>query len=123
MARLICTIVIIGIALMCVLAEEDKYDDKYDGIDIVEILVNNELRYQYYNCFMGTEPCVTEDQKYFNSIISEAVQTQCSKCTEKQKLMLEVGINWYKKNQPEEWNRFMEKVTEDIKKKAEKNND
>ncbi|KAL6421723.1 hypothetical protein ACFW04_010941 [Cataglyphis niger] len=123
MARLICTVAIIGIALMCILAEEDKYDDKYDGIDMLEILLNNELRYQYYNCFMEIGPCVTEDMKYFSTIIREAVQTQCRKCTEKQKLMLEVGMNWYTKYQPEEWNRFIEKIAEDIKKTAEKNND
>ncbi|XP_070155024.1 ejaculatory bulb-specific protein 3-like [Polyergus mexicanus] len=122
MARLLCTIAIIGIALMCVLAKEDKYDDKYDNIDILEILNNNKLRKQYYNCFMGITPCITADSKFFNKIIGEALQTQCRKCTEKQKYMLEEIIDWYRKNEPESWNRFVEKTLEDIKRKAGENN-
>ncbi|XP_050465055.1 ejaculatory bulb-specific protein 3-like [Cataglyphis hispanica] len=121
MARLICIVAIIGFALICAFAEEDKYDDKYDNIDIIEILLNDKRRSEYYNCFMETGPCVTEEEKYFNSHISEAIQTQCSKCTEKQKFMLEVVMNWYKKNQPEKWNQLFEKTAEDIK-NALKNN-
>lgn len=67
MARLICTIAIIGIALMCVFAEE-KYDDKYDNIDVHAILANDKLRDQYYECFMATGPCVTADAKFFSSM-------------------------------------------------------
>lgn len=67
MARLICTIAIIGIALMCVLAEEEKYDDKYDNIDVNEILGNDKQRELYYKCFMGTGPCATADAKFFSS--------------------------------------------------------
>ncbi|KMQ86242.1 odorant-binding protein a10 [Lasius niger] len=118
MARLICTIAIISIALMCVLAEEEKYDDKYDNVDPVAILANDKLRQQYYNCFMAIGPCVTADQKFFNELISEAFQTQCKKCTEKQKYMLDTISDWYTKNQPEKWNRFIAKSIEDMKKKA-----
>lgn len=64
MARVI-SIVIIGIALMCVLAEEQFYSDQYDHIDPKEILDNDKLREQYYQCFMGSGPCVTADAKFF----------------------------------------------------------
>ncbi|KAL6446458.1 hypothetical protein ACFW04_001194 [Cataglyphis niger] len=110
MVRLICTITIIGIALIYVLAEEDKYDDKYDNIDTLEILNNDKLREQYYKCFMEIAPCVTADSKFFSKIFSEAFQTQCKKCTEKQKNMLEIIIDWYTKNQPEQWNRLLRRV-------------
>lgn len=71
MARLIYTIAIIGIALMCVLAEEEKYEDKYDDIDVHEILENVKLREQYYKCFMATGPCVTADEKFFSSMFTK----------------------------------------------------
>lgn len=58
----------------------------------------------------------------FTEIFSEAFQTQCRKCTEKQKHMLEVTIDWYTKNEPEQWKQFVEKSLEDIKKKARENN-
>ncbi|GAB1860002.1 Chemosensory protein [Camponotus japonicus] len=118
MARLICTIAIIGIALMCVLAEEEKYEDKYDDIDVHEVLENVKLREQYYKCFMATGPCVTADQKFFSKIVSEAFQTKCKLCTEKQKYMLDEISEWYTKNDPEKWNAFIAKTLEDMKKKA-----
>lgn len=72
MARLICTIAIIGIALMCVLAQkEEKYEDKYDDIDVHEVLQNVKLREQYYKCFMATGPCVTADAKFFSSMFTK----------------------------------------------------
>ncbi|XP_072759633.1 ejaculatory bulb-specific protein 3-like [Anoplolepis gracilipes] len=117
MARLICMIAIIGIALMCVLAEENMYDDKYDDVNVSEVLANDKLREQYYNCFMDIGPCVTADAKYFTNIVDEAIQTQCRKCTEKQKNMLDQVSDWYTKNQPEKWNRLIAKSIENIKKK------
>lgn len=67
MARLSYAVTIIGIALMCVLAEE-LYSDQYDGIDTMSILTNEKLRMEYYNCFMGTSPCVTADAKFFKGM-------------------------------------------------------
>ncbi|EFN72617.1 Putative odorant-binding protein A10 [Camponotus floridanus] len=118
MARLICTIAIISIALMCVLAEEEKYEDKYDDIDVHEILQNAKLREQYYKCFMVTGPCVTADAKFFNKILSEALQTKCKLCTEKQKYMLDELSDWYTKNEPAKWDALVAKSLENMKKKA-----
>lgn len=67
MARFIAIVAIVGIALMCVLAEE-KYDDQYDDIDVTQILENDKIRAQYYECFMGTSPCKTADARFFKGI-------------------------------------------------------
>lgn len=67
MIRLNCTVALIGIALLCVLAEE-IYTDQYDYIDVKNILDNEKLRLQYYNCYMETGPCLTADAKYFRGI-------------------------------------------------------
>jgi len=45
----------------------------------------------------------------FLEFIGEAVRTNCKKCTEKQKVILARVIDWYKKNQPDQWNVFVEK--------------
>ncbi|XP_020296969.1 ejaculatory bulb-specific protein 3-like [Pseudomyrmex gracilis] len=118
MTRLITYVVaIIGIALMCVLAEEEKYTDKYDDVDVSSILANEKLRMQYYNCFMGTGPCITSDSKFFRDIFSEAFQTKCKKCTEKQKEMLDEIVVWYTEHQPEQWKAIVAKTVEDLKQK------
>ncbi|XP_070169008.1 ejaculatory bulb-specific protein 3-like [Polyergus mexicanus] len=109
-------VTLISIALLCVFAEE-LYSDKYDYIDMKEILKNHKLRVQYYQCVMETGPCLTEDAKFIKEISSEAFQTKCKKCTEKQKKMLDIIVDWYTQNEPELWQKFVKKSLEDMKKK------
>ncbi|KAM0726057.1 Allergen Tha p 1 [Formica fusca] len=116
MTRLNCIVILIGIALLCVFAEE-LYSDQYDHIDINNILNNDKLRNQYYNCYMETEPCLTADAKFFREIASEAFQTKCKRCTEKQKEMMDSLVDWYTKNKPDLWQKIVEKSLEDMKKK------
>ncbi|XP_011168346.1 putative odorant-binding protein A10 [Solenopsis invicta] len=113
MARLSFIVTIIAVALACVLAEEELYSNRYDDIDIDRILENKKLRLQYYNCFMDTEPCRTADAKFFHEVISEAMQTQCRRCTEKQKVLLNRMADWYTQNAPEQWEAFIRKTLED----------
>ena len=97
---------------------EDTYSDKFDYVDVDEILANDRLREQYYKCFMETAPCMTADATFFKGNMFEAVVTKCSKCTEKQKIFLDKVADWFTKNQPEKWQAFIEKSLEDAKKKA-----
>ncbi|KAL6261562.1 hypothetical protein P5V15_006649 [Pogonomyrmex californicus] len=117
MARLSYILTFISIALMCVLAEEKLYSDQYDDIDVGKILENEKLRKQYYNCYMDEGPCVTADAKFFKEIFSEALQSNCKRCTEKQKDMLNLIVDWYTKNKPDEWEALVAKSLEDMKKK------
>ena len=50
--------------ISCVVSEE-KYSGKYDYVNVDEILANQRLKDQYYDCFMDLGPCVTADQKFF----------------------------------------------------------
>ncbi|KAG5334700.1 PEB3 protein, partial [Acromyrmex charruanus] len=109
MARLSLIVTIIAVALACVFAEKEFYSDRYDDININEILANEKLRKEYYYCLLGTAPCKTADAKFFAEIIGDAMQTQCRKCTEKQKNLLDTLIDWYTKNKPEEWEAIIKK--------------
>jgi len=77
MARLSYIVTIVSIALMCILAEE-LYPDQYDDIDAANILENDKLRNQYYNCFMETSPCLTADAKFFKGILIECLNKEVS---------------------------------------------
>ncbi|KYN42160.1 Ejaculatory bulb-specific protein 3 [Trachymyrmex septentrionalis] len=112
MARLNYIVTIIVITLICVLAQE-LYSDRYDKVDAENILQNNRLRDQYYNCFMGNAPCTTADAKFFKEIIIEAFRSKCKKCTEKQKEMMNLVQDWYKKNKPEQWKAFVAKYQQE----------
>jgi len=50
-------------------------------------------------------------------IFSEALQTKCKKCTQKQKDKLDLIVDWYTKNKPEQWKVLVAKSIEDLKKK------
>lgn len=54
----------------------------------------------------------------FSEVVTEAFQTKCKLCTEKQKYMLDVMSDWYTKNEPEKWDAFVAKSIEDMKKKS-----
>ncbi|XP_011872329.1 PREDICTED: ejaculatory bulb-specific protein 3-like [Vollenhovia emeryi] len=115
MARL-SYIVIIGVALACALAEE-LYSDRYDDVDVSSILQNDKKRAEYYGCLMDTSPCITGDAKFLKEVYGEAVLTNCKKCTEKQKNILNAISDWYTTNRPDEWNAVVAKITEEAKKK------
>jgi len=50
-------------------------------------------------------------------ILNGALQTNCRKCTEKQKYILDLIVDWYTKNKPKEWEALVAKSIEDAKKK------
>lgn len=50
---------------VCILSEKiELYSDKYDYIDIDQILSNDRVRNQYYRCFLGTGTCLSPDAKF-----------------------------------------------------------
>ena len=60
------TLLAISAVIISIKAEEIKlYTDKYDYIDYDEILGNDRIRNQYYNCYLGDGPCLTPDAKFF----------------------------------------------------------
>jgi hypothetical protein len=63
---------------------DTKYDIKYDNIDIDELLKSDRLLTNYINCLMEEGPC-TEDGKELKETLPDAIETDCSKCSEKQK--------------------------------------
>lgn len=65
----------LAVIVLCLIAfalaqepeEEAKYSDKYDYLDVDNILKNDRLRMQYINCFLDVKPCVTPDAIYIKS--------------------------------------------------------
>jgi hypothetical protein len=64
--------------------EAGSYDVKYDNVDVDEILKSERLLLNYINCLMEEGPC-TEDGRELKETLPDAISTNCSKCTEKQK--------------------------------------
>ncbi|XP_055325368.1 ejaculatory bulb-specific protein 3-like [Sitodiplosis mosellana] len=96
--------VLIGLAA----ANEPKkegYETKYDNIDLDELLKNDRLRKNYVKCLLNEGPC-TPDAQELKSSLPDAIATNCSKCTEKQRSGSEKVTHYLIDNQPEEWDQL-----------------
>ncbi|EDS38038.1 chemosensory protein 1 [Culex quinquefasciatus] len=116
---------LIVFALVALVAAQDStYTNKYDNIDVDEILKSDRLFKNYFNCLIDQGPC-TPDATELKQSLPDALENNCSKCTPKQK---EVGykvVGWLINNRPEEWNvlrakydpenKFIEKYRDEAK--------
>lgn len=75
---------IIGVAFFAISTCEETYDEKYDNVDIAEVLKSERLLTNYIKCLMDEGPC-TEDGRDLKDTLPDAIETDCSKCSEKQK--------------------------------------
>uniref|UniRef100_A0A310SCT9 Chemosensory protein 06 n=1 Tax=Chrysomela lapponica TaxID=153811 RepID=A0A310SCT9_CHRLA len=62
----------------------EKYTTKYDNIDLDEILKSERLLKNYIDCLMDRGNC-TPDGKELKNTLPDAMKTECSKCSDKQK--------------------------------------
>ncbi|XP_065083692.1 ejaculatory bulb-specific protein 3-like [Ochlerotatus camptorhynchus] len=97
--------VIVALALVTLAAarpQDDKYTTKYDSIDIDEILKSDRLFKNYYNCLMDTGACTPEGNE-LKRVLPDALENDCSKCSEKQNESSTKTIKFLTENRPEEW--------------------
>ncbi|XP_063239027.1 uncharacterized protein LOC134540299 [Bacillus rossius redtenbacheri] len=63
---------------------EDTYNPQYDNINLQDIMKSERLLKSYADCLLEQGQC-TPDGKQLKDSIPDALQNECSKCTEKQK--------------------------------------
>nr|QKK82663.1 chemosensory protein [Histia rhodope] len=117
------TILCLLVALSSALPQ-NKYTDRYDNIDLDEILGNRRLLVPYVKCMLDQGPC-TPEGKELRTHIADALETDCSKCTEKQKDGTKRVIKHLADHEAEYWkqlrakydpeNRYSKKYEEEIK--------
>uniref|UniRef100_A0A182Q2T4 Chemosensory protein 3 n=1 Tax=Anopheles farauti TaxID=69004 RepID=A0A182Q2T4_9DIPT len=119
--------VAIAFALLALAAAQEQYTTKYDGIDLDEILKSDRLFNNYFKCLMDEGRC-TPDGNELKKILPEALQTNCAKCSEKQRAGAIRVINYVIENRKEQWealqkkydpeNLYIEKYREEAKKEG-----
>ncbi|XP_046662390.1 ejaculatory bulb-specific protein 3-like [Homalodisca vitripennis] len=67
-----------------VAAPAEMYTTKFDNVDLQQILHNERLLLSYFNCLVDKGRC-TPDGEELKKSLPDALQTACSKCSEKQK--------------------------------------
>ncbi|XP_034943489.1 ejaculatory bulb-specific protein 3-like [Chelonus insularis] len=99
-------IVFLAVVAIALARPDDKmYTTKYDNIDVDGILASNRLLNNYVNCLMDKGPCSPEG-KELKSLLPDALESECKKCSEKQKAASEKVIRFLVNERPELWNKL-----------------
>ncbi|XP_058821019.1 ejaculatory bulb-specific protein 3-like [Topomyia yanbarensis] len=95
-------------ALLAVVAAQDVYTSKYDNIDVDEILRSDRLFKNYFQCLMDEGRCTPEGNE-LKRLLPEALETNCSKCSEGQRNGAIKAFGYLIENRPEEWKALLAK--------------
>ncbi|XP_037945434.1 ejaculatory bulb-specific protein 3-like [Teleopsis dalmanni] len=95
-------------ASIAVVMAQDKYTTKYDNIDVDEILKSDRLFNNYFKCLMDTGKC-TPDGRELKKTLPDALKTECSKCSEKQRQSTDKVLRHIIDKKPEEWKQLQTK--------------
>ncbi len=100
------------VALLCLTAvlavPASKYTDKFDHINVDEILESDKLLQGYVNCLLDKSRC-TPDGKTLKETLPDALEHECSKCTEKQKTSSDKVIRHLVNKRPDLWDQLAAK--------------
>ncbi|XP_037946914.1 ejaculatory bulb-specific protein 3-like [Teleopsis dalmanni] len=101
-------VIIILMFVTLVAAQQRQYTNKFDGVDVDSVLTNNRILNNYIKCLMEKGPCTAEGRE-LKKLLPDALQTDCSKCTETQKRNSQKVINFLRVNKPGEWKLLLDK--------------
>ncbi|XP_032664991.1 ejaculatory bulb-specific protein 3 [Odontomachus brunneus] len=87
---------------------EDQYTTKYDNVDLDSILASDRLLKNYVNCLLEKGSC-TPDGKELKEHLPDALSSECSKCSEKQRRGSEKVIRFLVNKKPETWDQLKKK--------------
>ncbi|XP_075981784.1 allergen Tha p 1-like [Anticarsia gemmatalis] len=101
-----CVLFLAGVALAR--PNEEKYTDRYDNVDLDEVLGNKRLLGPYIKCILDQGRCAP-DAKELKEHIREALENECGKCTDAQKNGTRRVIKHLINNEEESWNELVAK--------------
>ncbi|XP_038211131.1 allergen Tha p 1-like [Zerene cesonia] len=109
------------VAVLCVLglvalgaALPQQYTDRFDNINIDEVLHSPRLLKAYINCVLEQGKCTNEGRE-LKSHIREALENQCAKCTDTQRKGTRTVIGHLINEDPSSWNQLVAKYDPDRK--------
>ncbi|XP_017865104.1 PREDICTED: ejaculatory bulb-specific protein 3 [Drosophila arizonae] len=102
-------ILLLGVFAALALARpEKKYTNKFDNVNVDEVLSNNRILNAYIKCLMENGPCTAEGRE-LKKLLPDALESECSKCTDVQRRNSNKVINYLRTNKPREWTMLLDK--------------
>nr|AFF18071.1 chemosensory protein 4 variant [Bombyx mori]AFF18072.1 chemosensory protein 4 variant [Bombyx mori] len=98
--------------LKCCGTETSTYTTQYDEVDIKEIMDNERLLVAYIGCLLDKNLC-TPEGKELKRDIPDALQSDCNKCSDKQRENADAWIEFMIDNRPEDWTKLEERYNPD----------
>ncbi|XP_028163102.1 allergen Tha p 1-like [Ostrinia nubilalis] len=101
----VCLFVLVSVVAA---APAETYPDKYSAEDVQEILNNRRLLLPYIKCALDQGKC-SADAKEMKERLREALETECSKCSPKQKEIGGIVFKHIINNEKDYWNQLVDK--------------
>ncbi|XP_017878064.1 ejaculatory bulb-specific protein 3-like [Ceratina calcarata] len=109
----LCLLVLVAVAYVAA-RPKDEYTSKFDNIDVDQILHSDRLLTNYFKCLMDEGRCTSEGAE-LKKTLPDALETECSKCSEKHKEVVKKVIKFLVKEKPEMWDKLANKYDPDRK--------
>ncbi|KAL6449182.1 hypothetical protein ACFW04_000692 [Cataglyphis niger] len=89
---------------------EDRYTNRFDNIDVDQILQNDRLLKRYVDCLLDKPNvrCPPEAVE-LKKVLTEALETECAKCSDHQKEVAKKAIKFLVNNKRDMWNELKAK--------------
>ncbi|XP_044745730.1 allergen Tha p 1-like [Coccinella septempunctata] len=90
----------------------ETYPTKYDNIDVNAILASERLLKNYMNCLLDKGSCSPEG-KILRQYLPDAMQSECSRCSEKQKKIAGTVLAHLLQYHKDYWQQLLNKYDTD----------
>ncbi|XP_016927610.1 ejaculatory bulb-specific protein 3 [Drosophila suzukii] len=101
-------IVFCVLAGLAAAASNKQYTSKFDNVNVDEVLGNNRVLNNYLKCLMDKGACTPEGRE-LKRLLPDALQSDCSKCTDVQRRNSQKVINFLRANKAGEWKLLLDK--------------
>ncbi|XP_001844674.2 ejaculatory bulb-specific protein 3 [Culex quinquefasciatus] len=110
MKSLVLTVLCLATLLVAttVAQQPRQYTDKFDNINVDQVLSNDRILSNYIRCLLDKGPC-TQEGRELKKTLPDALRSNCEKCSEKQRNNSRKVISHLEAKKPADWKKLLDK--------------
>ncbi|XP_062132571.1 ejaculatory bulb-specific protein 3 [Drosophila sulfurigaster albostrigata] len=101
-------LIVCAFAGLAAAAPQKEYTNKFDNVNVDDVLGNRRILGNYIKCLMETGPCTAEGRE-LKRLLPDALESECAKCTEVQRRNSNKVINFLRSNNAADWKKLLDK--------------